>query len=146
MQITRTVETSAPIEKVFAYLTDFTHTNEWDPGTVRTVRKAGDGGVGTVYDNTSSFMGRKTRLEYVVTEHVPESRFVLEGNNKTVRAVDTMTFTKTTGGTKVTYNADFTFKGVTRYLAVLTSPVLALAFKRLGDEAEEGMRTALEGL
>ena len=38
---------------MFAYLSDFTTTNEWDPGTVSTERVSGDGGVGTTYHNTS---------------------------------------------------------------------------------------------
>ncbi len=49
-------------ERVFAYLADFTHTEEWDPGTVRTHRVSGDGGVGTTYANTSRFLGRETDL------------------------------------------------------------------------------------
>jgi carbon monoxide dehydrogenase subunit G len=146
MEITRTVETSTPIDKVFSYLSDFTTTNEWDPGTVRTVRVSGVGGVGTQYDNTSRFNGRETQLEYVVTELVPDSRIILEGSNKTVRATDTIALTSVDAGTRVTYNARFEFKGLTRYLVVLLSPVLRRAFKKLGDEAEAGLRSALDAL
>ena len=39
------------------------------------------------------------------------------------------------GGSRVTYTADFTFKG----LAKLAAPFLGGAFKKLGDEAEEGL-------
>jgi len=49
MQIQRTVETQAAPRAVFDYLSDFTRTTEWDPGTVSTVRVQGDGGVGTIY-------------------------------------------------------------------------------------------------
>ena len=147
MDITRTVETATPIDRVFGYLSDFTTTEDWDPGTVTTTRRTGDGGLGTVYDNTSSFMGSKTELEYTVTELVPEKRFQLRGENKTVTATDTMTFEPTpTGGTKVTYHADFQFKGLVGKAAPLLSPVLGLAFKKLGDEAEKGMQEALDGL
>ena len=45
---------------VFAYLSDFTTTTEWDPGTVRTTRESGDGGIGTRYRNVSRFLGRET--------------------------------------------------------------------------------------
>ena len=145
MDIERTVETATPIGTVFAYLSDFTTTTEWDPGTVETTRTSGDGGLGTVYHNVSSFMGSKTELDYTVTEHVDERRFQLRGENKTVTATDTMTFEPTpTGGTKVTYHADFQFKGVLGKAAPLLSPVLALAFKKLGDEAEKGMQEALD--
>lgn len=146
MKITRVVQTTTPVDRVYAYLADFTTTNEWDPGTVETVRVSGDGGVGTRYRNTSSFMGRKTRLTYVVREAVPDTRLVLQGDNSTVRAVDTMTFEATGSGTRVTYEADFTFKGLMKYAAVALTPVLALAFKKLGDEAEQGMQSALDRL
>ena len=146
MKITRVIETSTPIDRVYAYLSDFTTTNEWDPGTVETVRVAGDGGVGSRYRNSSSFMGRQTKLTYVVREVVPDERFVLQGDNKTLRAVDTMTFAPAGTGTRVTYDADFTFKGGMKYAALLLSPVLALAFKKLGDEAEQGMQSSLDRL
>ncbi|GAA1921206.1 SRPBCC family protein [Nocardioides marmoribigeumensis] len=147
MDITRTVETLTPVDRVFAYLSDFTTTEEWDPGTVETSRRSGDGGVGTVYDNTSSFMGSTTELEYTVTELVPGERFQLRGTNKTVTATDTMTFQPTpAGGTKVTYHADFQFNGLVGKAAPLLSPVLGLALKKLGNEAEKGMQEALDRL
>jgi hypothetical protein len=39
----------------------------------------------------------------------------------------------------VTYTADFAFKDLAR----LVAPLLAPAFKKLGDEAEQGLREAL---
>ncbi len=71
MKLQRTVETGASPAAVFAYLSDFTSTEDWDPGTVRTTRTSGDGGVGTTYDNVSKFAGRETELTYVVKEHSP---------------------------------------------------------------------------
>src|SRR5699024_11010523 len=104
MHIERTVTTAAPLEAVFGYLADFTTTTEWDPGTVRTSRVAGDGGVGTRYHNTSRFLGRETELTYVVEQLVPGGVIHLRGENRTVVADDTMTFVRTpTGGTRVTY-------------------------------------------
>lgn len=143
MEIVRTVTVDRPVERVFAYLSDFTTTNEWDPGTVRTTRQSGDGGVGTRYHNVSEFMGRQTELTYVVLEVSPTEVFRLRGENKTLVAHDTMTFTPTgDGGTTVTYRAEFDLKG----LAKLSAPFLAPAFKRLGDEAEDGLREALRRL
>jgi carbon monoxide dehydrogenase subunit G len=140
--IERTVTVDRPLEKVFEYLSDFTNTNEWDPGTVETVRVSGDGGVGTTYRNTSSFAGRKTRLTYVVEQLDPGKVFALRGENGTVVAHDTMSFARTATGTRVTYRAVFDFKGVVKYLAPLMAPL----FKRLGDEARKGMQKALEKL
>ena len=142
MDIERSVTVDRPVDAVFAYLSDFTTTTEWDPGTVRTERVSGDGGVGTRYRNTSSFLGRQTRLDYLVTERVPGQRFALRGENPTVVAHDTMTFVAQNGSTTVTYRADFEFKGIARFVAPLLSPAL----KKLGDDAEQGMREALERL
>lgn len=140
MKIERTVQSPRPPAEVFTYLSDFTTTTGWDPGTIRTTLVAGDGGVGTTYHNVSRFRGRRTELTYTVTEYDPPLRVRLRGENDTVIADDTMTLTATpTGGTAVTYRADFTLKGV----AKVAAPFLAGAFHRLGDEAEEGLRTAL---
>lgn len=139
MEITRTLHVPRPSDEVFAYLQDFTTTEEWDPGTVRTTRLEGDGGVGTRYHNVSRFLGRETELEYVVEQADSPRLLRLRGENKTVVSEDTMTMTPTTGGTELTYRAEFTFKGAAR----LVAPLLAPAFKRLGDEAEKGLRDAL---
>lgn len=142
MLIQRTVETAASPAAVFAYLSDFTTTEQWDPGTVRTTRTSGDGGVGTTYHNVSRFAGRETELTYEVTEHQPDNRFALRGENKTVIARDTMELAPAGTGTRVTYTADFEFKGLAKYAA----PLFAPAFKKLGDEAEKGLRESLAGL
>ena len=140
--IERVVTVDQSVETVFAYLSDFETTTEWDPGTVSTVKVEGDGGPGTKYRNTSSFAGRETELEYVVQQLEAGKVFQLRGENKTVSALDTMTFRPADGGTEVTYRAEFEFKGVTR----LIEPLFKSQFKKLGDEAEQGMREALSKL
>ena len=143
MRITRTVTTAAPVHRVFAFMSDFTTTTKWDPGTVLTTRISGDGGVGTVYANTSQFNGRQTELLYTVIDYRPDSLVQLRGENRTLTAIDTITCDATSdGGTRVTYDAHFTFKGLAR----LAVPFLGGAFRKLGDEAEVGMRKALGAL
>ncbi|MGZ4437131.1 MAG: SRPBCC family protein [Nocardioides sp.] len=142
MRLRRTVTTDAPPEKVFAYLADFTTTTEWDPGTVHTERVSGDGGVGTTYRNVSRFAGRRTELTYTVVDVEPQRRIALRGENGTVKALDTMTFRPAGAGTEVTYTADFDLGRLTPVLGVLLWPV----FRRLGDQAEKGMRKALARL
>ena len=142
MRLQRTVVVDKPLDKVFAYLSDFTTTTEWDPGTVTTVLDRGDGGIGTTYLNTSAFLGRRTQLTYVVRELVPGERIRLQGENQTVIATDTMSFRAAETGTEVTYAAEFTFKGPARFLA----PLLRPALERLGNQAEAGLREALSRL
>jgi hypothetical protein len=142
MRLQKAVIVDKPLDTVFNYLSDFTTTTEWDPGTVVTARQHGDGGVGTTYLNTSTFLGRKTQLTYIVREFIPGERIQLRGENRTVIAVDTMTFRRTDAGTEVTYTAQFTFKAPARLLA----PLLRPAFERLGRQAQAGMRKALSQL
>ena len=142
MRLHRTVIADKPLEAVFGYLSDFTTTTDWDPGTVVTVNQRGDGDVGTTYLNTSTFLGRQTQLTYIVREFVPGQRIQLRGQNKKVTAVDTMTFRSVEAGTEVTYTAEFTFKGPARLLA----PLLRPAFERLGKRAQTGMHNALNQL
>jgi carbon monoxide dehydrogenase subunit G len=142
MKLQRSVETTASPATVFAYLSDFTTTNEWDPGTVHTERVSGDGGVGTTYKNTSSFMGRETELTYEVVRHQPDSLFALRGENSSVVANDSMQIAPLGEGSRVTYTADFEFKGIGK----LVAPLLRPALKKLGDEAEAGLREALARL
>jgi carbon monoxide dehydrogenase subunit G len=142
MKIRKIVRVQKPIEAVFAYLSDFTTTTQWDPGTVVTVRNNGDGSIGTEYLNTSTFAGRQTQLKYVVKEFILNQRIGLQGENKTVIAYDTMSFRQIGTETEVTYRADFTYKGISRLLAIFLTP----AFARLGNEAEVGMAHALSQL
>ena len=142
MKVQKTVVVDKPLDAVFGYLSDFTTTSEWDPGTVVTVNRQGDGGVGTTYLNTSKFLGRETQLTYIVRDFIPGKRVQLCGENKTVIAVDTMTFRTVDAATEVTYTAEFTFKGPSRLLA----PLLRTAFDRLGTKAEIGMHKALNRL
>ncbi|MEU4195638.1 SRPBCC family protein [Kribbella sp. NPDC026611] len=140
--IEREVTVAATPDRVFDYLADFETTMEWDPGTITTTRLTGDGGVGTTYRNLSRFAGRETELRYTVEQHDRPHRIVLRGENRTVLARDTMTFTAHAHLTHVTYRAEFTFKGLAR----LAEPFLRKPFDKLGNDAEEGLRNALGGL
>lgn len=142
VKLFRTVVAEKPLRAVFDYLSDFTSTTEWDPGTVSTVRQQGDGDVGTTYLNTSRFLHRKTQLTYVVEEFVDQQFIRLRGENRTVISIDSLTFRAVGSATEVTYAAEFTFKGLAR----LTAPLLTRALERLGDQAATGMREALNRL
>lgn len=145
--IERTIRTDASPEAVWAYMSDFTTTNEWDPGTVRTVRRSGDGGVGTIYDNTSTFLGRETHVVYTVAETSAPTRIQLRGENKSVTATDTITITPEGSGSTVHYRAELAFKGVLGRLDPLLSlPLVNRPFKQLGDGAQQGIEQALARL
>ncbi len=142
MRVRRTVVVDRPLERVFAYLTDFTHVAQWDPGTEEAQRSRGDGGIGTTYEVVSIFAGRRIPLVYTVTALIPGRQFTAEARTKSMSARDTMTFRAVGSGTSVTYDALFTFSGPLKRAVWLLRP----AFTRLGNQAEAGLRSALEVL
>src|SRR5262245_33697653 len=117
IQVERTVTAPRPPEPLFAYLSDFTNAEEWDAGTLACVRVSGDGGVGTVYRNTSSFLGRTTQLDYVTQRIDAPAVFGIQGRNKTVTSTDTISLEHVDADTTaVTYRAVFEFHGAARWL------------------------------
>jgi hypothetical protein len=140
--VERTITANKPLTVVWEYLSDFTTTTEWDPGTVRTVRTSGDGDVGTSYLNTSRFAGHEVELTYSVTAFEPAREITLHGSNDSIETVDTMVFSGDEFETVVVYTATFTPKGI----AKLAAPLLPFALKRLADETKDSMQEHLEKL
>ncbi len=141
-RIERIVHVDRPLTRVWEYLSDFTSTNDWDPGTVRTERRSGDGGLGTVYHNVSKFLGRETEVIYTVIDIEPHHLLRLRGENKSLTATDTLTFEGDETATTVTYVAEFEFRKV----AKLVDPLMAFPLKKLGDDAVKEMQKSLEAL
>ena len=144
--VERTITVGQPVAKVWAYLSDFRTTEEWDPPTVSTERTSGDGGVGTTYTNVSKFLGHETETRYVVTEHEVGKRFQISGDAGSVKVVDTITFEASgeepAGRTSVTYHSEFTTTGA----AKLAEPLLPPALKILGDKVAASLEERLSAL
>jgi carbon monoxide dehydrogenase subunit G len=141
MHVERTFTVTPAVEAVFDYLADFTHTEEWDPGTVRTTRTSGDGGVGTTYANTSEFLGRRTELVYETLTHDRPGRLRFRGSNKTATATDTLTFAPDGGGTRLHYRADFDFGRLGNLVAPL---LIRRKLEKLADETVAQLRRTLD--
>ena len=134
------VETPRPLDEVFAYLSDFSTTEQWDPGVVEAKRVTGAAiGQGTEFRLVAEFLGRKNELTYQIVEHDPPHAVTFRGENSTVVSRDRITFESTAGGTRVTYDADLAPKGLLR----IADPLLALAFNRVGERALAGLRRTL---
>ncbi len=134
------VESPRGLEDVFAYLSDFSSTAEWDPGVVRAQRLDSDRiDVGTRFHLVASFLGRENELTYEVVEYTPPRSVTLRGENATVVSLDRITFEPLDEGTRVTYEAELTLKGPLR----LADPLLGLAFGRVGGRALAGLRTTI---
>lgn len=135
----RQLVVDAPAEAVFAYLADFTTTEQWDPSTVSTARIAGDGGVGTRYVNKSRFVGSTSEIGYEVISMTPGRSIELRGVNRYLVAHDSITVVPQSNGTQVTYRVRFAFQGWLRWM----EPLLQLAVAHLLDDGAHGLRRAL---
>ena len=129
-------------EDVFAYLADFTTTEEWDPPTQTTELVSGDGSVGTRYRNVSKFLGKDTETIYTVVTLEPPRRLELEGDATSMRLHDTITVEQQGDDVQVTYRAEFRPEGA----AKLATPLLPPALKALGDAAADQMEECLRRL
>lgn len=138
----REVRSDVAPDAVFAYLADFTTTQRWDPGTIRTVRVSGDGGVGTRYQNTSRFAGRVSSIDYVVTALRPGRSIDLRGENDSVIVCDTITVAAQPSGCLITYRVRFAFQGWLKWI----EPLLRPAVTRLLDDGVRGLQGELRRL
>jgi uncharacterized protein YndB with AHSA1/START domain len=141
LTVERNLTIDRPIHDVFEYLSDFTHTEQWDPGTVSTTR-TDDGplGVGATFHNISMFRGKKTELDYEISRYDAGSLLEFTGNNKTATARDHLEFSGDAASTTVRYRATFEFHGVAR----LAAPFLRRGLDNLADETVAKMKDALE--
>ena len=106
------IDIQQPREDVFAYLSDFSTTREWDPGVVEAERLNGQAvGEGTEFRLVAEFLGRKNELTYRIVEYDPPHAVTFLGENATVVSRDRITFDSTAAGTRVTYDADLALKG-----------------------------------
>lgn len=140
---TATVDTPRARRDVAAYLSDFSTTQQWDPGVVEAQRlDEGPVALGSRFRVVARFLGRRAELIYEIVRHEPGRLVTLRGENATVVSLDTIRFTDTPqGGARVTYEADLALKGPLRAL----DPLLRLAFDRVGDRAAAGLRAELAG-
>jgi uncharacterized protein YndB with AHSA1/START domain len=143
MYVERTFTVARPVEVVFDYLSDFTHTNDWDPGTIDTELLEGDGGVGTTYSNISEFLGRKVELTYETIELERPTRLLFRGNHKDTWTTDAMTFSPDGEGTSIHYRADFVFSPFT---AIAVGMFGRKKLEKLADDTVALMTETLESL
>jgi carbon monoxide dehydrogenase subunit G len=135
-----TVESPRLPDQVFGYIADFTTNAEWDPGTISAERVgAGPVGLDAEFRLVVSFLGRTSELIYRIVEYDPPNRVTFRGENAAVVSLDRITVEPWNGGTRLTYAATLTPRGALR----LAHPLLAAAFRRVGDNALAGLRHAL---
>jgi carbon monoxide dehydrogenase subunit G len=141
-KISRTFTVDPVPSVVLDYLKDFSHAEEWDPGTEKCQRiDDGPVAVGSRWHNTSKIAGVSTELEYELTE-LTDSKVVFVGRNDTATSTDTITVVPSGTGSEITYDADIEMSGA----AKLATPVVKLVFEKIGSDTEDDMVTVLNRL
>jgi hypothetical protein len=95
--------------------------------------------VGSSFDLTVAFAGRKMTLRYVVRRLTAPHQVVFVASTRLLVSVDTLTFEGLGDGCRMTYDADLRFKGI----AAVANPLLAVGFRRVGDRARDSLRSLL---
>jgi carbon monoxide dehydrogenase subunit G len=136
------VESARSQEETFAYMAEFANVRSWDP-TVAEARplQEGEPGRGARFFVRVHWLGRDLPLTYEIADFEPPRRLVLRAENATTVSEDTVEVEPHGEGSRLTYDARVTLKGVAR----LFDPLLSLAFNRLGENAAAGLRRELGG-
>ena len=125
-------------DDAWRFLSDIRLFSTWDPGVAASVQVKGDGPVvGAAYDLT--IRGAMTTVMRYVVVALDGRRLKMVSTTAWLRSVDELSVEPDGEGARVTYDAVLTLNGPLRVL----DPLLGIAFRRIGDRADVGLRQAL---
>lgn len=133
-----TIEVRRPLHEVFAYVSEFSRIEEWDPAVARGIKQTpGAPGVGSEYriDMKAGFS-----LQYRVIEFEQNSRMLMTVDSRFFTAREEIRFKASRKGTRVRYIARFDFPAP---LAALNR-LYPAAMQRVGKQAMAGLKEALQ--
>lgn len=141
---TTTQTTGWDPDTAFAWMADLRHLADWDPSIEASDQVVGDGpGVGSEYDVSVRAAGGVRTMRYRIEEWEPDARRLLAVSQTPVlTSYDRISVEAVEGDvhtTAVTYDADLVMKGP----AKVADPLVALGFRKMGDEAAAGLADVL---
>lgn len=140
IRLQQTIDVPRPLQEVFDYTSNFSNIAQWDPGVAESSKLSpGTVGVGTEFRVVVKFGLMTTPMNYIIMVYEPASRVVLEGKGGSIHAIDDIRFAAGNGGTRITYTADLSFKGVMGRI----EPLLSGVMNRVGKNAMAGLKEAL---
>ncbi len=138
-KINNSINISAPVEKIFAYLSDPMNTPEWFVGMTEVTDVSGSG-VGQHSRWTYSMIGIPFHGDSKITEYVPNERLVSKQEGG-LTSIITWTFAPHEGETKLDMDIDYTIP-----VPVLGKLAEKVVFKRNQREAEMSLQNLKERL
>ena len=133
-----TIEVHRPLHEVFAYVSEFSRIEEWDPAVARGIKRTpGPPAVGSEYqiDMNAGFS-----LRYCVIEFEENSRMLMTVDSRFFTAREEILFEETGEITRVRYIANFDFPAP----LVALNRIYPAAMDRVGKSAMAGLKEALE--
>ncbi len=134
-----TIEVQRPLHEVFAYVSEFSRIEEWDPGVARGIKLTdGQPRVGSEYriDMNAGFS-----LHYRIVEIEQDKRMLMTVDSKVFTAREEILFEATeSGGATVRYIAKFDFPSA----LAAANRIYPAAMDKVGKSAMNGLKAALE--
>jgi NAD(P)-dependent dehydrogenase (short-subunit alcohol dehydrogenase family) len=142
IKLNESIHVPKSLEDVFIYTSDFSNIQDWDPGVAVSQKKTkGPTRVGSTYDLILRFGPFTPKMQYSVAAYQPFSKVILKGRGESFRVIDTISFTKTSTGTRVDYEAQIYFSGLSRHIEKFLTPVLI----QTGRKSVQGLEARLGG-
>jgi carbon monoxide dehydrogenase subunit G len=140
--VERVFTVSATPDQVLGYLTDFSHSPQWDAAAQHTTRTdTGPPVPGSSWHHVCKIFGVTAELSYTLITAEP-THLIFHGRNEGSTCVDSVWLRPAGSGTEVTYRVELEMHG----LAKLATPVLKIEFEKLGTESVTRLTAALNAL
>ena len=138
LTLDETIEVQRPLHEAFAYVSEFSRIEEWDPAVANGIKLTdGAPGVGSEYRIE---MRAGFSLHYRVVEFEPDARMLMTVDSRFFTAREEIRFAATTAGTRIRYIAEFDFP----LPIAAINRVYPAAMQRIGRNAMNGLNEALE--
>ncbi len=136
-----TQEIKAPVERVFAYVTDFRTAAEWQDGVIESSPKPDSRPhVGTKVKTVRLLMGERLESTGQVTEYVPNQKFAFKSTAGPVKFNLSQTFTASNGVTRVNTHMEM---DAADFMQV-SEGVIAANLKQQFSQQEQKLKEILE--
>jgi uncharacterized protein YndB with AHSA1/START domain len=137
-----TQEINAPVEKVFAFSTDFRNNSKWQDGVIETTQTPdGPTQVGTKVKDVRTFLGQKMDSTFEVTEFEPNKKVAFKSTSGPIQFMFMQSFESTGSGTKVSVHVEMEAKGFFK----LAEGALGSNVKKTFEEQSAKLKSILEG-
>jgi uncharacterized protein YndB with AHSA1/START domain len=131
----------APVERVFAYVTDLRAAAEWQDGVVESSPLPdAPPQIGTKVKTVRLLMGQRLETSGVVTEFVPNKAFAFKSTSGPVQFNMSQTFSPANGGAQLNTHMEMEAADFMK----VAEPVIAASLKQQFDAQEKKLKEILE--